>query len=159
MSTTLLLRKETVQQPYKLTCRFTVDAPLRGIKTERWLDYAQREYVRCCNQFVRDMEKQGWKFVGGGLPFSGGPYSYIDPRGVPKRPIKPARQKGRPSAPIAEWDKVDWGHYTENVVTVQEHERWDYEFYGIFTKPMQVEVDDRGPSSEVSMADYLKETA
>ena len=119
MGATLLLRPELDHQRYRLTCRMTLDAPLRGVKTQTWLDYAERELRRTYRRFIEDMEKQGWSHIPGPMQLKG-PFSHIDPRGIPNRPIKPKRQKGRPSVPIDRWDRTDWGYYTEDVAPINE---------------------------------------
>jgi len=154
MSVALLLRPELDHQRYRLTCRITIDAPLRGIKTERWREYARREVKRAHEQFVRDMERQGWRYIPG-VPQVAGPFSHIDPRGIPNKPNIPKRRRGEPSQPLR--DKTDWNYYTEDVRPVSQHEQWDYEFTESFTRRMLVEVPDVGRKSELSIGEYLKE--
>ncbi|MGH8359323.1 MAG: hypothetical protein ACRESF_17705 [Pseudomonas sp.] len=158
MSTTLLLRPDLEHQRYRLTCRITVDAPLRGIKTEAWKDYARHELRRLREQFIRDMEHQGWRHVDA-RPELTGPFAHIDPRGIPNKPNVPKRRRGEPSIPIHRIDHTDWNYYTEDVRPIAQHEQWDYELKESFARRMLVEVPDIGPKSEMTAAEYLKETA
>jgi len=156
--TALLLRPELDHQRYRLTCRITIDAPLRGIKTDAWKEYARREVKRAHTQFVRDMEKQGWRYVDG-LPQVKGPFSHIEPRGIPRKPTLPKRRPGEASIPLHLVDRVDRDYYQQDVRPVSEHEQWDYEFSELFTRRMLVEVPDVGPKSDLTLDEYLKRSA
>lgn len=159
MSPTLILRPDLEHQRYRLTCRITIDAPLRGVKTDAWKDYARREVKRAHEAFVRDMEKQGWRYINGQVPRVKGPFSHIDPRGIPGKPSKPKRKPGQPSVDVRHWDRTDWDYYTETVDRVEHHEQWDYEFTEAFTRRMLVEVPDVGPKSDLTLDEYLKRSA
>src|SRR5690348_2749570 len=144
MPPALILRPELEHQMYRLTCRITIDAPLRGIKTDAWKEYARREVKAAHERFVQDMERQGWRYVPG-IPQVKGPFSHIDPRGIPNKPNIPKRRRGEPSIPLHKVDHVDRDYYTESVQRVELHEQWDYEFTERFTRRMLVEVPDVGP--------------
>lgn len=160
MTPTLILRPDLEHQRYRLTCRITIDAPLRGVKTDAWKDYARREVKRAHEQFVRDMEKQGWRYIDGQVPRVKGPFSHIDPGGIPGKPNMPKRRPGHPSIPLDEIDHVpNRDSYVQRVRGVEQHEQWDYEFTEAFTRRMLVEVPDVGPKSDLTLDEYLKRSA
>jgi hypothetical protein len=160
MAATLLLRPELEHQQNRITIRLSLDAPLRGVKTERWLNYAHAETVRAANKAIRDIEKQGWRYVDTPLKMRGPLSPFAEARGIPKKPNIPRRRPGQPSIPLHKIDHTDWDYYTGNILPIAQHERWDYEFDLVFTRRMVVEVPDiAGKPSEMTLPEYLKESA
>ena len=125
----ILIRPDRGKKAYRLKCRFVIDA----FPSERFLDKAK---YAAAEQFVRDMEKQGWRHE----PQHGfkmtGPYpateivnlpkrSEQEKWNIPSRDLLAAVQAGyRLDSPAAS--------YVKPVPLITETDRWEFELAGVF---------------------------
>lgn len=125
---TLLLRPDRGVRPYRLRCRFTVNA----YPSERELDEA---CIAAVEQFIKDMAKQGWDYLdeyGFQLDKSPKPHfalSEVLPRGKQEEWHVDARKVQNPSA-VKRIGLSSPGVIT--VPSVAHSDRWDFELSAVF---------------------------
>ena len=134
--TTLLMRPSRDKRPYRLRCRFKIDARPSRSRLEV-------EKVRIAERFVSDLHKQGWE----NLPSYGfklrGPFPMVVPVTI-KVPRKPTAREME-SAVLQGARFLDNGRdYAKAVPKLHVSEYWEFEISGVFAREeIQVEYADR----------------
>mgnify|MGYP001608998517 FL=1 len=120
------------KKAYRLRCRFRVGA----YPSQREL-YSGK--IEAAEQFVRDMRKQGWEYVGGSsrMPPQAqgfrmtGPYPVIEPVTIHVAKELPAAEQ---FAGMLRGNRYRDGGGTiaSTVLPLEENERWEYELAAVF---------------------------
>ena len=142
---TLLLRSDLGKKPYRLRCRFSVDAFPRA----SWLEKAKHAAAEA---FVQDMAKQGFEYLDQHGVTMTGPFSATPITGLPSR-----RERGRfnarqalPAVLAGNPLRPPERSYAVSVPLLDESEKWEYELAAVFIhKTLFVETPDKHEEEEM----------
>lgn len=123
----LLLRAERDHKPYRLWCEVRTDPNPSP-------DRLKRMMAPVLDQFVADMEKQGWRYVNTSVPQLKGPFPVIEPMTIRPAHVPTAREmlpgvlQGAPYRAGAET-------LAQAIPTLAFEERWVYRVGLAFHRP------------------------
>lgn len=151
MTVELLLRPEVEKKPYRLKCRFSIDAYPRP-------EWVEKYKLQVAEQFVNDMERQGWEYDPNVLPVSErgfrlrGPFTTTPLTGLPSH-VDRVRMSAAAMLPGVRAGNPyrDSGHdYAATVDPIDSTERWEYEISAVFIRP-QIFTEIPDPHEERSI--------
>ncbi len=127
MSVELLIRPDLGKRPYRLRCRFDIDA----YPSERSLEKAK---FAAAEMFVKDMKKQGFEYWEKHGFTMTGPYSAVDTITLPKRGKGPLPSKDIMAAVAAGYrpGQPSNSNGVKTVPLITETDRWAFELSGVF---------------------------
>ena len=129
--TELIIRPDWGKHPYRLRCRFTVDAYPNPILLER-------AKYQAADLFIEDMRKQDWEYVSSHGFKMTGPYPAVETVTLPKRsaqakwhtPSKEVLQRIQAGQTV----RAEGGSLVKEVPKLSESEKWEYELAGVFLR-------------------------
>lgn len=124
----LLIRPDLGKRPYRLRCRFTIDA----FPKPHWLEKAK---YAAAEAFVRDMAKQGFEYVDRLGVTMTGPFPTVEIASSLRRP------REHFSARRPDFRRKEPGSMATTLPALTEMPRWDYELAMVFVhKTLLVEI-------------------
>jgi len=136
---TVIMRRDHGYRPYRLRCRFAVEA----YPTQGWLETARHE---AAERFIEDMDKQGWDYMDQHGVQMSGPYSPAIITGVPSFADR-ERIKAKDAAyAVAQGARLlpQKTQMVASVTPVAFCDKWEFELSAVFLrKTVVMEYDER----------------
>ena len=129
-------KRDLGKRPYRMKCRFTIEArPAR--------ERLKRGALQAHDLFVRDMAKQGWEYLPSERPRLKGPFTPVVPMTVRIRRPPTSREMLRAVAQGATF-RAGPEDLAQTVTPLSQNESWEYELSLVFVRAtIRFEVPDR----------------
>ena len=129
---TIFLKPELEKKAYRLKCRFTVEA-------NSLPDWVEKIKYKVAEEFVSDMEKQGWKYDPNKLPPAergfklSGPFSHMQTVQLPKFSTFKAAE-ALPRVRAGDRMRDNTNNYVQTVPLLDQTDKWEYELSAVFIR-------------------------
>lgn len=142
----LLLRPDLGKKPYRLKCRFTIEANHKP-------EFLERVKFQVAEAFVIDMKKQGWEYDPNRIPPNQrgfkltGPYPATPVTGLPTKAEQFRFSAKRDMARVMAGDpmRLPPTSWAKSVPILGETDKWEYELSAVFIRET-ILVETQGPT-------------